>query len=204
MLNIRTEVNVSSNDTKAGSTSDLKKKLNITEGEVEEGEGEGELGFLEHPSYRELQDKLTQTEEKAEQYFEKALRLQADIENSQRRNERDVANAHKYALEKFVSELLPIIDNLERTIETAEEKHTPQSMLEGVNLTLKLFYSATEKFGVQQVNPIKQPFNPEFHQAISTQADNSVVPGTVLSVLQKGYLLNSRLIRPALVVVSKV
>lgn len=198
-----------SNDTKSGSTSDLRKKLH---GKQDENTESGETGgsgtkvpieFLDHPSYMELQSKLTEAEKKAEQYFEKALRIQADLENNQRRTERDVANAHKYGLEKFVSELLPIIDNLERTIDTATEKHTPEAILEGVKMTLKLFYSAMEKFGVKQVNPENQAFNPEFHQAISTQADDSVAPGTVLNVMQKGYLLHGRLVRPALVVVSK-
>jgi molecular chaperone GrpE len=191
------EVCVSSNDDQPSSTSELKKKLQA------KNTDDLPIEFLEHPSYKEMQEKLTQAEEKADQHFEKLLRLQAEMENSQRRSERDVANAHKFALEKFIAELLPIIDNLERTIATAEENHVPSGLLEGVNLTLKLFYAALEKFGVQQINPENQPFNPEFHQAISTQVDTNVEPGTVLVVMQKGYLLNNRLIRPALVVVSK-
>lgn len=155
-----------------------------------------EMELLEHPSYIELQTKLTAAEEKASEYWDKLLRLQAEIGNTQRRAERDVTNAHKFALEKFVTELLPILDSLERAIVSGEEQ------FEGVQLTLKLFCSVLEKFGVEQINPENQPFNPEFHQAISTQVSEAE-PNTVLIVMQKGYLLNGRLIRPALVIVSK-
>lgn len=160
--------------------------------------------LLTHPSHQELLKKLDETEQKADQYWERILRMQADSENAMRRHERDVANAHKYALEKFVAELLPIIDSLELCIvsETKGDNNT-NSVVEGVKLTLKMFYSAIEKFGIKQVNPISQPFNPEYEQAISVQVDPNVKPGTVVSVLQKGYTLNDRLIRPALVVVSK-
>lgn len=154
----------------------------------------------------ELQIQLTAAEEKANQYWERLLRLQAEMDNLQRRVERDVANAHKYALEKFVLELLPIVDTLERAVTTHKDDESGSgsgSLLDGVSLTLKMFYTGLEKFGVEQVDPIGQPFNPELHQAVSTQVDCDTKPGTVISVLQKGYLLNNRLVRPALVVVSK-
>jgi len=162
--------------------------------------------LLSHPSYQELMQKLDDAEKKTNEYWERILRMQADFENMQRRTERDVANAHKYALEKFVSELLPIIDSLELSVaNVAKDTHqTVQAMVEGIQLTLRMFYSAMEKFGIKQVNPLNQIFDPAFEQAISVQLDPSVAAGTVLSVLQKGYTLNNRLIRPALVVVSKV
>lgn len=155
-----------------------------------------EARLLEHPSYIELQNKLTAAEEKSTQNWDVALRTKAEMENLQRRVERDIANAHKYALEKFVNELVPVVDNLERAIE-----HSPND--EGITLTLKSFIDALAKFGVEQVNPLNQPFNPEFHQAVSTQTDTDLKPNMVVAVLQKGYLLNGRLVRPALVVVSK-
>lgn len=152
----------------------------------------------------ELQQQLAAAEEKANQYWERLLRLQAEMDNLQRRVERDVANAHKYALEKFVLELLPIVDTLERALAThSDDESGSGTLLDGVSLTLKMFHAGLEKFGVQQVDPMGQPFNPELHQAVSTQVDCDAKPGTVISVLQKGYLLNSRLVRPALVVVSK-
>ena len=153
----------------------------------------------------ELMQKLGEAEQKANQYFERLLRMQAESENAARRMEREVANAHKYALERFVTELLPIVDSLELSISKVSEEAQIEaaSIIEGVNLTLKMFYSAMEKFGIKQINPVAEAFNPEFHQAISMQTEASVKPGTVLTVLQKGYTLNHRLIRPALVVVAK-
>jgi molecular chaperone GrpE len=171
-----------------------------------EGEAAGaEQALLTQESYDDLMQKLGEAEQKANQYWERILRMQADAENIQRRNERDVANAHKYGLDKFVAELLPIIDSLELCVTKVPEDSTGAvaSVIEGVNLTLKMFYSAMEKFGIKQVNPLNEPFNPEFEQAISMQYDPSAKPGTVVSVLQKGYTLNDRLVRPALVVIAK-
>lgn len=145
-------------------------------------------------AHEELLQKLGETEQKANQYWERIMRMQAESDNAQRRMERDVANAHKYALEKFVTELLPIVDSLELCIANvpAEMQAAAGSVIEGVHLTLKMFYAAMEKFGVKQVNPVNEPFDPEFQQAISTQVDPALAPGTVLSVLQKGYTLNNR------------
>lgn len=179
-------------DQKAGSTATLKEKLNIDE-----------EALLEHPTYEELQQKLTETEEKASLNYDLMLRKQAEMDNLQRRVERDIANAHKYGLEKFVLDLLPIIDSLERAVVVSPDS-SAAAVIEGVSLTLKMLYSVLEKYNIQQVDPLAQPFNPELHQAVSTQVDNKSAPNTVLQVLQKGYLLNNRLVRPALVVVSKV
>lgn len=168
-------------------------------------EKEKHAELLSHPSYQELMQNLSDVEQKANQYWERILRMQAESDNATRRAERDVANAHKYALDKFANELLPIIDSLELCISSTPEDLDDRatSIVEGVKLTLKMFYNAIEKFGIKQINPVSQPFNPEFEQAISVQVDKTVKSGTVLSVLQKGYTLNNRLIRPALVVVSK-
>lgn len=155
-------------------------------------------------SQEELVQKLGEAELKSSQLWERVLRMQADSDNAARRAERDVANAHKYALDKFIGELLPIVDSLELCVTSAPDGNKPaKAIVEGVELTLKMFYAAMEKFGIKQVNPINDLFNPEFEQAISMQYDPSVKPGTVISVLQKGYTLNNRLVRPALVVVSK-
>lgn len=153
----------------------------------------------------ELMLKLEEAEQKANQHWERVLRMQAENDNALRRAERDVANAHKYALEKFVNELLPIVDSLELCVSNVPngETQTTKAVIDGVELTLKMFYNVLEKFHVQQVYPLAKPFDPEFQQAISMQHDPKVKPGTVISVLQKGYTLNNRLLRPALVVVSK-
>ncbi|HEX4044652.1 MAG TPA: nucleotide exchange factor GrpE [Gammaproteobacteria bacterium] len=160
---------------------------------------------LTNPSHEELVQKLNEAEQKTNQYWERILRLQADAENADRRTKRDVESAHKFALEKFVAELLPIIDSLELALTSvpANMQAAAESVTSGVQLTLKMFYAAMEKFGVKQVNPLSEPFDPDHQQAISVQVDPNVKPGTVISVLQKGYTLNDRLIRPALVVVSK-
>jgi molecular chaperone GrpE len=161
--------------------------------------------LLTHPSYQEMLKKLDEADKKANEYWERILRMQAEGENASRRAERDVANAHKYALEKFTIELLPIVDSLDLCLATAssDKEHPAAAVIEGVSLTQKMFNSALEKFGVKQVNPLGQAFDPEHQQAISMQYDPDVKPGTVISVLQRGYTLNNRLLRPALVVVSK-
>lgn len=191
-------------DHKRGSTSSLNQKFHNEEDDDSQGSGVAELtqtDLLEHPSYIELQKKLTEAEESVNFYKDRMLRMQAETTNIQKRVERDIENAHKYGLEKFTLELLPIIDSLERAV-TLPEEHQ-HSALEGVNLTLKMLYGVLEKFGIKQVDPLSEAFNPELHQAVSTQVDSTVEPNTILNVLQKGYLLNNRLIRPALVIVSK-
>ena len=136
-----------------------------------------------------------------------ALRAQAEVENIRRRTARDVENAHKYALERFAGDLLPVVDNLERAVESAEEaivEHAAaEAIAEGVKLSLKLFLDTLEKSGVVQLDPLGEPFDPQFHEAISMVENPDVEPGTVTLVVQKGYTLNGRLIRAAMVMVSK-
>ena len=132
------------------------------------------------------------------------VRAAADVDNIRRRAAQDVEKAHKFALEKFANELLPVIDNLERAIEFSDkENETLKPLLEGIDMTVKSFNDAVAKFGVEIVNPQGEQFNPEFHRAMSIQPSNDVTPNTVLAVMQKGYTLNGRLLRPAMVMVSK-
>jgi molecular chaperone GrpE len=132
------------------------------------------------------------------------LRAAADVENMRRRAAQDVEKAHKFALEKFANELLPVIDNLERAIEFSDkENEALKPVIEGISMTHKSFVDAVAKFGVEIVNPQGQPFNPELHQAMAMQPSNDVSPNTVLAVMQKGFTLNGRLLRPAMVMVSK-
>ncbi|MBD1584077.1 nucleotide exchange factor GrpE [Pseudoalteromonas sp. S16_S37] len=132
------------------------------------------------------------------------IRAAADVENMRRRAAQDVEKAHKFALEKFANELLPVLDNLERAIEFSDkENETLKPVLEGIDMTLKSFADALAKFGVETVNPQGETFNPDLHQAMSIQPSNDVSPNTVLAVMQKGYTLNGRLLRPAMVMVSK-
>ena len=132
------------------------------------------------------------------------IRAKAEVDNVRRRAAQDVEKARKFALEKFAAELLPVVDNLERAIANIDKEDEAQKALaEGVELTLQSFLSGVEKFGVKAVDPQDQPFNPEFHQAMSMQEVPGVAPNTVIAVMQKGYELNGRLIRPAMVMVSK-
>ncbi len=132
------------------------------------------------------------------------VRAAADVDNMRRRAAQDVEKAHKFALEKFANELLPVIDNLERAIEFSDkENETLKPLLEGIDMTVKSFNDAVAKFGVEIVNPQGEQFNPDFHQAMSIQPSNDVTPNTVLAVMQKGYTLNGRLLRPAMGMVSK-
>ncbi|HBH67787.1 nucleotide exchange factor GrpE [Erwinia persicina] len=135
---------------------------------------------------------------------EAQLRAQAEIENIRRRTEQDVEKAHKFALEKFANELLPVIDSLERALEVAD-KTNPElaSMIEGIELTMKSLLGAVRKFGVEVVGDINVPFNPEVHQAMSMMESEDVAPNHVIMVMQRGYTLNGRLLRPAMVAVAK-
>ena len=132
------------------------------------------------------------------------IRAKAEVDNIRRRSAQDVEKARKFALEKFINELLPVVDNLERAIASINVEDEGQKAIgEGVELTLQSFLSALEKFDVKAIDPKDQPFNPELHQAMSMQEVEGVAPNTVIAVMQKGYELNSRLVRPAMVMVSK-
>jgi molecular chaperone GrpE len=141
---------------------------------------------------------------KADEHWDQCLRLQADMDNLRKRAERDVASAHKFALERFATELLPVRDSLELGLAAfAAEGADPEKLREGVELTLQMLTSAMGKFEIREVNPQGEQFNPDFHQAMSLQERDDVEPNKVVTVVQKGYLLNERLLRPALVIVSK-
>ncbi|MCY1522116.1 Protein GrpE [compost metagenome] len=133
-----------------------------------------------------------------------ALRMAADLQNVRRRAEQDVEKAHKFALEKFASDLLPVVDSLERGLElSSPDDEAIRAVREGMELTLKLFQDTLKRYQLEAVDPHGAPFNPEHHQAMAMQESTHVEPNSVLKVFQKGYLLNGRLLRPAMVVVSK-
>jgi len=183
----------------AKSTSDIQQQLNEKAKASDLPEDEQAHEALEHPDYASLEEELTKTEMQINEYRNQVMRAQAELENVRKRAERDVSNAHKFALEKFVEELLPAIDSLEKSMEAAVgDQHQ-----EGVELTCGMLLKAMEKFGVEQLNPLGEEFNPEYHEAISMQPDPQSKTDTVLKVLQKGYLLNGRLVRPAMVIVAQ-
>ena len=150
-----------------------------------------------------LQALLEDARNKADSHWDQCLRLQADIDNLRKRNERDLANAHKFALEKFAVDLLPVKDSLEMGLAAAGENADIARLKEGGELTLKMLASAMDKYNIKEVNPLNEVFNPEYHEPMSMQERADVAPNTVVTVVQKGYLLNERWIRPAMVIVSK-
>ncbi|WIO73818.1 nucleotide exchange factor GrpE [Porticoccaceae bacterium LTM1] len=146
----------------------------------------------------EQPDALDQLQQDLDNAREDLLRAQAEMQNVRRRSERDVENAHKFALEKFVGELLPVVDNLERALAVEDGQAS-----EGIQLTLKSFIDVLARFKVEAVDPAGQPFDPELHQAMSMVPNPDMENNTVLEVFQKGYTLSGRLVRPAMVVVVK-
>ncbi len=166
---------------------------------------EGELEPAEEAisDIESLQNQLEKEKERSQANKDLALRAQAEMDNLRKRTSRDVENAHKYALEKFVNELLPIMDSLELGISAAESAENIDDLREGMDLTIKMFNTAMDKFNVKAVDPQGEKFNPEQHEAVSMQAIEGAESGTVVTVMQKGYELNGRLVRPAMVVVAK-
>jgi len=159
---------------------------------------------LESTDVDALRVELEQAQQEAQEAKDQALRSAAEAQNIRRRSEKDVENAHKYALEKFAGELLVVVDNLERALDSADrENETIVSLIEGVELTHKSFIDVLTKFHLEQVDPSGEPFDPQVHQAMSMVENPDVEPNTVVAVMQKGYTLNGRLIRPAMVMVSK-
>ncbi|MFT7265252.1 MAG: molecular chaperone GrpE [Halioglobus sp.] len=133
-----------------------------------------------------------------------ALRSQADAQNVKRRAEQDVEKARKFALERFSGDLLPVVDNLERSLEAASGgDDLSKSISEGVELTLKSLMDLLKKYNIEAVNPEGEPFDPQLHQAMTMLENLDMEPNTVMGVMQKGYTLNGRLLRPAMVMVSK-
>ncbi|MDP1707568.1 MAG: nucleotide exchange factor GrpE [Gammaproteobacteria bacterium] len=138
---------------------------------------------------------------KADEHWDLVLRARADLENQRRRHERDLESAHKYALERFALELLPVMDSLELGLATAET--SDRALREGMELTLKQLAAAFSRFALAAINPVGEKFNPQLHQAMAAQESTEVEPNIVLTVYRKGYLLHERVIRPAMVIVSK-
>jgi molecular chaperone GrpE len=172
----------------AESQANLEENVQVLEGDLE-------------PSLEEV---IAQLQVDAADARDAGLRAQADAQNVKRRAEQDVEKARKFALEQFSKELLPVMDNLERALEAApENEELVRPIAEGVELTLKSFADAMKKFKIEVVDPLGEPFDPQFHQAMSMVENPEVEPNTVTLVMQKGYILNDRLLRPAMVMVSK-
>lgn len=197
------------------------KQPDMTTADHEIADPAGEAGAREEPAARteetaapddaqasadskDLEQQLDEARATAEAHWETVLRTRAELENLRKRSERDLENAHKYGVERFVSEMLPVKDSLELGLSASrDDEVSVESVREGMELTLKMFATALDKLGVKEVNPEGEGFDPDYHQAMTMQEAEDQASGTVISVIQKGYLLNERLIRPALVVVAK-
>ena len=163
-----------------------------------------EMGDEKDAKIAQLEAALLTSEAKVQEQQDSVLRAKAEVENMRRRTETEIDKARKYALNKFAEELLPVIDNLERAIQAADtESEVVKPLLEGVELTHKTFIDTTAKFGLKEINPEGEAFNPEMHQAMSIQESPDHESNTVMFVMQKGYELNGRVIRPAMVMVAK-
>lgn len=153
----------------------------------------------------ETMQKLVQAEAVIAHQKDEVLRVQAEMQNLRRRTEQDVEKAHKFGQERLSTELLAVMDNLERALQVSmdREDESVKPLLEGVELTLKSFVDCFRKFSIVQIDPLGEPFDPQLHQAMSMQENPNVEPDTVTAVMQKGYTLHGRVIRPAMVMVSK-
>ncbi len=158
---------------------------------------------VDHAGRQNLDEgsELGQAQQQVTEYHDKMLRMQAEMENLRKRSERDLSNAHKYAIEKFASELLQVKDSLELGLNAGDVDAA--KLQEGTELTLKMLTSVLQKFAIDEIDPIGEVFDPNLHQAMTTQESTEHQPNTVINVMQKGYTIHDRLLRPAMVIVAK-
>lgn len=185
-----------------------KDKVKDTEEATQAGADEAIAGVIEEDTVPELQVDLEDALKEVDKFKDMALRAEAELQNVRRRAERDVENAHKFGLEKFVANLLPVADSLEKSIEAVDqaqgiEDAAARAIMEGVGLCRKMLLDVMAKEGVAVVDPEGEPFDPNLHQAMSMVDVPDAEPGSVVAVVQKGYTLNGRLVRPAMVMVSR-
>ena len=167
---------------------------------------EGTVEEIKEVTVESLQAELEQAAEQALKFKDVALRAEAEMQNVQRRAIKDLEKAHKYGSEKLIQNLLPVIDSLEKAVESAEtaaDEAANNAVVEGVGLCLKMLTDVLGKEGVETLDPMGEPFDPNHHQAMSMVENPDVEPNSVVAVIQKGYTLNERLVRPAMVMVSK-
>jgi molecular chaperone GrpE len=168
----------------------------------DESQGEKEIPLAEMTK-DQLIEKISEVQASADTNMDNYLRSQAEMENMKKRFQKDKQDLIKYGNETLTKQLLPVADNLEKALDHSEDENSLEALREGVDLTLKGLMNVLEKAGVEVVEAVGAAFDPNFHEAVSEQADDRAAPGTVLKELQKGYLLNQRLIRPAMVIINK-
>ncbi len=187
-------------------------KINDTDqGETEENSKQGDESPktekkeipVDKMTKAQLIDKIEQVQESVEENYDLYVRSQAEMDNMKKRFQKEKQDLIKFSNESLVKQVLPVMDNLEKAISHSQDENSLNSLKEGVELTLKGLKNTLEKAGLEEVQAVGEPFDPNCHEAISEQEDDSVEPKTVLQELQKGYFLNKRLIRPSMVIVSK-
>ncbi|MGH8531900.1 MAG: nucleotide exchange factor GrpE [Gammaproteobacteria bacterium] len=161
------------------------------------------LSIGTEPSVDALQSALGEAARKADEYRDELLRARAELENVIKRSSKEVVNAQKYALERFVADLLPVKDSLDLGQAASNQSADVVAIREGLDLTVKMLDATLSKHGIKAIEPQGERFNPELHHAMTVQESKDSAPGTVLDVVQKGYSLNDRLLRPAMVIVAK-
>ncbi len=173
--------------------------------EAQDGEDGAPQEALESITDEAAADPIMQLQAEADKARDQALRAEAEMQNLRKRAERDVQNAHKFGIERLIQNLLPVLDSLEKAIETSLQAETPEDdpQLEGLKLCFKLFTDVFEKEGVHMLDPLGQAFDPNVHEALSMIENPDMEPNSVMAVIQKGYRLHERLVRPAMVIVSK-
>jgi len=189
-----------SNDETLKDESKIETRVEISDQAESESESESKTDTSEE----DTEQQLLKAQATIKDYWDQIMRLKAEIENNIKRASRDIENAHKFALRNFAESLLPILDSMEMGQQAAEsDKASLTSIAEGSQLTMSMFVQALEKHGLKQIDPVGESFDPDQHQAISIVEDENAESNTVISVMQKGFLLNDRLVRPAMVVVAK-
>lgn len=187
------------------------KEQDISNAQPEQGvkdaapeEVSAETQQAEEAVQHDLEEMLAEAKQEAESQKELALRTMADMENLKRRTRLDVESAHKFALEKFVNELLPVLDSMEMGLDAAsKEEASAESIREGLDMTFKQFLDVLQKFNVERVNPVGEKFDPQLHEAMTMVPSPDHDSQVVMEVFQKGYVLNERLVRPARVIVAQ-
>ncbi|MBL4830052.1 MAG: nucleotide exchange factor GrpE [Aliivibrio sp.] len=197
-----------SNDKATPNEEELQQETVIEEMDAQEVGSDADIDWNDEDEstakIAELEAALIKSQATVKDQQDSVLRAKADVENMRRRNEQEMEKARKFAIERFAGDLLPVMDNLERAVQSGDkENEAVKPMLEGVELTLKTFIDTLGKFNLKEINPEGEVFNPELHQAMSIQESTDHEPNTVMIVMQKGYELNGRVLRPAMVMVSK-
>jgi molecular chaperone GrpE len=202
MMDSVTENDSSSADTPTASSDPQATKIQPTSPENKPADDSPATADDRSETAATLEEKLADAEQQVQESHERFLRAAAELDNFRKRKEREISDLRKYANQALLRELLAVVDNLERALASARESGHPESLMEGVEMTLKELLKIFDQFGVKPIEALEQPFDPNHHEAVMQEPSDAFPSNTVIKELQKGYLLRDRLLRPAMVVVS--